>query len=50
MSDAYSVASSMKSHSHIDSNCRCDYSYLRKKGPKFEGESTTKATYKPYQI
>lgn len=32
-------------------NCRCDYSYLRsKKGPKFEGESSTHAQFKPYQL
>lgn len=36
--------------SHIHGNCRCDYSYLRKKGPKFEGETTTQTHYKPYKI
>lgn len=47
MSDSRSIASSK--NSQLD-NCRCDYSYLRRKGPKFEGETTNHASYKPHPI
>jgi hypothetical protein len=43
------MAETSSSHTH-SSACRCDYSYLRKKGPKFEGETTTQAYYKPYAV
>lgn len=49
MSETKSIASSVKS-SHQTDNCRCDYSYMRKKGPKFEGETTTQANFKAYPI
>ena len=38
------------SNSHVHDNCRCDYSYLRKKGPKFEGQTTTQAHFKPWAV
>ena len=43
------MAEKSSSHTH-SSACRCDYSYLREKGPNFQGETTTQAYYKPYAI